>query len=108
MGTDPTYPPTTPPQARIHAASPPATPAPKRRVTVIRITGNGWDGKQEVVEIPKTQDEIDREWMDMLAEETRKIGVAQRNLVTFGEEMDRMEAKWEAKPEDANKETARL
>ena len=44
----------------------------------------------------------------MLAEETRKREVAQRNLVTFGEEMDRMEAKWEAKLEDANEEIASL
>ena len=60
-GTDPSHPPTTPPQARIRAASLRATPAPKRTKTVIRITGNGWDGKQEEVEVPKTQDEIDRE-----------------------------------------------
>ena len=44
----------------------------------------------------------------MLAEETRKREVAQCNLVTFGEEMDRMEAKWEAKLEGANEEIARL
>ena len=75
---------------------------------MIRITGNGWDGKQEEVEVPKTQDKIDREWMEMLAEETRKREVAQLNLVTFGEEMDRMEVKWEAKLEDTNKEIVRL
>ena len=46
--------------------------------------------------------------MEMLAEETRKREVAQYDLVTFGEEMDRMWVKWEAKLEDANEEIARL
>ena len=44
----------------------------------------------------------------MLAEETRKREAAQRNLAAFGEEMERMEVKWEAKLEDANEEIARL
>ena len=44
----------------------------------------------------------------MLAEETRKRGVDHRNSVVLGEEMDRMEAKQEAKVEDANEEIARL
>ena len=72
-----------------------------------RLTGAGWETVEEV-EVPKTQDGIDKEWMWMLAEETRKREVAHRNLVTFGEAMDRMEAKWEAKLEDANEEIARL
>ena len=106
-GTDPSHPPTTTPQARIRAASPPATPAPKRTKTVTSVTGAGWETVEEV-EVPKTQDEIDKEWMGILAEETKKREVAQRNLATFEEEMERMEVKWEAKLEDANEEIARL
>ena len=107
-GTDPSHPPTTPPQVRICAASPPATPAPKQTKTVIRITGNGLEEKQEEVEVPKTHDEIDKECMELLAEETRKREVAQCNLVTFEEEVYRVEAKWEEKLEDANEEIARF
>ena len=45
--------------------------------------------------------------MEILAKETRKGEVAQRNLVVFGEEMDTIEAKWEAKLEDTNEVIAR-
>ena len=72
-----------------------------------RVTGAGWEAVEKV-EVPKIKDEIDNEWMEMLAEETRKRGAAQRNLAAFGEEMERMEVKWEAKLEDANEEIARL
>ena len=91
-GTDPSHTPTTPPQARIHAASPPATPAPKRIKTVTRVTGAGWETVEEV-EVPKTKDEIDKEWIGILAEETKKGEVAQRNLAAIGEEIERMVVK---------------
>ena len=100
-GKDPSHPPTTPPQARIRAASPPATPAPQPTKTVTRATGAGWETVEEV-EVPKIQDEIDKEWMGIFAEEARKKEAAEINLAAFGEEMERMEAKWEAKLEDAN------
>ena len=59
-GTIATHPPTTLPQARICAASIPTTPAPIRTQIVTRVTGAGWETVQEV-EVPKTQDVIDKE-----------------------------------------------
>ena len=44
----------------------------------------------------------------MVAEETRKREAAHHNLVAFREDMDRIEAKWRAKLEDANDEITRL
>ena len=106
-GTDLSNPPTTPPYARIPAASLPATPAPERTKTVTRVRGGGW-GIVEEVEGHETQDEIDKEWMEILAKEPKMKEVAQHNVLVFGEEMDRMEVKWEAKLKVANEEIARL
>ena len=74
-GTDSSHPPTTPPQARIRAASPRGTPVPQRTKSVTCVTGDGWETVEEV-EVPKRQDKIDKQWMELLAKETEKSEVA--------------------------------
>ena len=96
-------PPTTPPQVRIRATSPPATPAPKR---VKWVKGFLCDipadpGDEFAGKIQLTAEELDKEWRVVMGKEAERYNVMRQRVLALEEELREVEEMWATKLEDA-------
>ena len=103
-------PPTTPPQIRIRATSPPATPAPKR---VKWVTGFLCDlpaepGDEFARKIELTAEELDKEWRAVMQKEAVRYSVMRQQVLALEEELQELEEKGAAKLENAVEEIGLL
>ena len=103
-------PPTTPPQVRIHATSPPATPAPKR---VKWVKGFLCDipclpGNEYARKIELTAEELDKEWQEVVDKQAERYSVLRQRVLALEEELQEVEEKWAEKLEDAVEEIGML
>ena len=102
--------PTTPPQVRIGATSPQATPVPKR---VKWVKGFLCDipcqpGNVYSREIVLNAEELDKEWPVVMEKEAERYSIMRQRVRALEEELQEVEEKWSAKLEDAVEEIGLL
>ena len=103
-------PPTTPPQVRIRATSPPATPAPKQ---VKWVKGFSWDipaepGDGFARKIELTAEKLDKQWPAVMEKEAERYSVMRQQVLVLEAELQEVEEKLATKLEDAVEEIGLL